>query len=871
MRTIDAEQNTGPLMISQSVLESKRRQVELLAPAGHWDALHAAIENGADAVYFGLDAHNARARAANFPRESLPEIMKVLHQQGVLGYLTLNTLIFPSELDDASSLVEHAARCGVDALIVQDVGLARLAREIAPGLAVHASTQMTVTSASGVRAAKALGCDRVILARELSVDEIQKIHAEEPEMPLETFIHGALCVAYSGQCLTSEALGGRSANRGECAQACRMPYELLSDGQSVDLGNVDYLLSPQDLAAYDLIPDLIEAGVISFKIEGRLKSAEYVANVTSHYRRAIDAYFLGIDPNWTRLDRRRLELAFSRGLGHGFLDGNNHKLLIRGDFSNKRGPHVGFVEEVRERSIVVRLHADLKAGDGVMIDVEDNNQGTSRAVGGRIYAIRPCDEAVRSNTYGPDRSGLQHKLTDAHNPSFAGRVQIWFMRDSVDFSKVHQGQSLWQTNDQVLDQQLRETFSRGPQRRQPLFMRVKALAGRVLEIEATTRLGMKSQVQSTELLKVAERRPADVAWAKEHLGKLGDTTFELAELELETDGQTLLPASLLNQMRRELIERLVPEAMMLGESCETSMMPLSVLNSQMSKERKSAQRIATELICLVRDMGQLRAMSSLGVSTVYADFQDIAEYKEACVLARAQGLDLWLASPRIEKPGEYNLFKFLEKCGPAGMLVRNAGGVEYCRKSGMSWVADFSLNMTNASSADHFRKAGAKRLTAGFDLNITQLFGLLGSVPPQWIEVVVHQRVAMFHMEHCVFCMTISPGTDKSNCGRPCDFHKVELEDRVGARHRLMADVGCRNTLFNATAQSAAEYIPKLLETGLAAMRLEFVDESPETVRDVVMNYQSALAGQMDAKSLWKRVKATNQYGLTRGTLQIVS
>ena len=867
MITNTEERSTQSATLNSDQPRNPGRQVELLAPAGHWDALHAAIENGADAVYFGLDAHNARARATNFAREELPEIMQVLHKQGVLGYLTLNTLIFPSEIDDACSLVELAARSGVDALIVQDVGLAKLARDIAPGLAVHASTQMTVTSASGVRAAKALGCDRVILARELSIKEIEKIHTEEPGMPLETFIHGALCVAYSGQCLTSEALGGRSANRGECAQACRMPYELLKDGVSQDLGNVDYLLSPQDLAAYEVIPELIEAGVISFKIEGRLKSAEYVANVTSHYRKAIDAYFKGVDPNWTRTDRRRLELAFSRGLGHGFFDGNNHKLLVRGDFSNKRGPHAGFVEEVRERSIVVRLHADLKAGDGVMIDVEDNNQGSSRAVGGRVYAIRPCEEDRRaSSTYGPDRSGLQHKMTDAQNPSFSGRVQVWFMRDSVDFTKVHPGQSLWQTNDQVLDQELRESFSRGPHRKQPLFMRVKAISGTALEIEATTRLGMKSRVVSTELLKVAERRPADQAWAKEHLGTLGDTTFEL-----ETDGKTLLPASLLNGLRRELIEKLVPEAQMLGEVRETSLMPISVLHNGMAKERKLEAKAKTELTCLVRDMAQLRTMSTLGLTTVYADFQDVAEYKEACVLATAEGIELWLATPRIEKPGEYNLFKFLEKCKPAGILARNAGGVEYCTSSGLNWLADFSLNITNAASVEHFHKLGAKRMTAGFDLNVGQLFGLLDSVPPQWIEVVVHQRVAMFHMEHCVFCMAISPGTDKSNCGRPCDIHKVELEDRVGARHRLMADVGCRNTLFNATAQSAAEWIPKFLEKGVAAMRLEFVDESPETVRDVVMNYQSAMSGQLDPRALWKRVKATNQYGLTRGTLQIVS
>lgn len=849
-----------------------QRSIELLAPAGHWDALHAAVENGADAIYFGVEAHNARARAANFQRDELPEIMATLHRQGVRGYLTLNTLIFPSELEDVCGLVAAAGIAGVDALIVQDVGLAKLAREICPGLPVHASTQMTITSAEGVRAARDLGGDRVIVARELSISEISRIHAEEPTMPLEAFVHGALCVAYSGQCLTSEALGGRSANRGECAQACRMPYKLICDGESVDLGRIDYLLSPQDLAAYELIPRMIEAGVVSFKIEGRLKTAEYVANVTRFYRKAIDACMLGKDPNWTREERRRLELGFSRGLSNGFLDGNNHKYLVRGGFSNKRGPHVGFVEEVRERSIIVRLHTSLKAGDGVMIDVDENDQSTSRAVGGRVYAIRPCEENSRAPGFGPDRRGLQHKATDEHNPSFAGRVQIWFVRDSVDFNKVYSGQSLWQTNDQVLDQELKATFSRGQHRKDTVDLQVKAFEGDVLEITARTGLGISATVVSTEPLKKAEKRPADLAWAREHLGKLGDTTYELGALALETDGVTLLPASLLNQMRRELVEKLNGQASNLGLARTTSGKPLAALNLRMDQARRDSQPQSARLTALVRGLQQLVVMPSLGVETVYADFQDIAEYREASEFARTEGIELWLATPRIEKPGEANLFKFLEKCRPTGgVLARNAGGIEFCRKRGIPWVADFSLNITNSASAEHFHGLGAKWLTAGFDLNVAQLFELLDSSPPAWFEVVVHQRVAMFHMEHCVFCMALSPGTDKSNCGRPCDLHRVELEDRVGARHRLMADVGCRNTLFNAMAQSAAEYIPKLKDQGVSAMRLEFVDESPETVKDVVISYQSAMAGQMDARTLWRRVKATNQYGLTRGTLQIVS
>src|SRR5688572_6837659 len=266
---------------------------ELLAPAGDRDCIRAAIENGADAVYFGLDCgFNARARAKNFAAADLPEILRQLHSRGVKGYVTLNTLIFPSELPEVERHVVELAEAGVDAVLVQDLGLARLVRGICPQLAIHASTQMTLSSSECIAVAAELGIERVVLPRELSLDEIQLIR-EQSNMPLEVFVHGALCVAYSGQCLTSESLGGRSANRGQCAQACRLPYDLLCDGKLVDTGDQKYLLSPQDLAAYDLVPELVKLGVVSLKIEGRLKTPEYVANITHHYRQAIDAACAG--------------------------------------------------------------------------------------------------------------------------------------------------------------------------------------------------------------------------------------------------------------------------------------------------------------------------------------------------------------------------------------------------------------------------------------------------------------------------------------------------------------------------------------------------------------------------------------------------
>src|SRR4051812_18414282 len=298
---------------------------ELLAPAGDWQCAKAAVENGADAIYFGLDKFNARMRATNFTESDLPRLMEFLHRRGVKGYLTFNTLVFENEMASAEEYLRTTIAAGVDAAIVQDVGVCRLIRELSPDFPIHVSTQMTVTSAAGVDFARELGCNLVVLARECSLKEIEKIAAAgdtgvgtNSSLPLEVFVHGALCVAYSGQCLTSEALGGRSANRGECAQACRMPYDLISDGKSVPLGDRRYLLSPQDLAGLEVLPELIRSGVSSLKIEGRLKSPEYVANITRVYRKALDEVMKSLESHVEKTlskieqqSRYDLEMGFS--------------------------------------------------------------------------------------------------------------------------------------------------------------------------------------------------------------------------------------------------------------------------------------------------------------------------------------------------------------------------------------------------------------------------------------------------------------------------------------------------------------------------------------------------------------------------------
>ena len=824
---------------------------ELLAPAGDRTCLVAAIENGADAVYFGLQGHNARARAANFDAGELAETMATLHRRAVKGYVTLNTRVFPDELDDVELLVRRVAEAGVDAVIVQDLGLARLIRAVCPDLEIHASTQMSITSGESMRLAAELGCSRVILARELSLTEIAKVRAEST-LPVEVFVHGALCVAYSGQCLTSEALGGRSANRGECAQACRMPYRIVSDGVLQDLDSVQYLLSPQDLAAYDLVPRLIELGVASLKIEGRLKSPEYVANITRHYRRAIDDALAGRPASFTPDDVRAMELSFSRGFSHGFLDGNDHKVLVRGDYAKKRGVFLGRVEAISGGKVRLNLASPVKPGDGLVFD-GDEPAGVPEQ-GGRVYEVgRPRGGPA------PD-GGLS-----------AGPALLAFGRRDLDTSRLRIGQRVWKTDDPELTRRLRKTFEGTPHRRVRLDIEVRAEAGEPLTLVGRTETGLLARVEAGAPLAVAERQVATPDELRAGLDRLGDSTYRLGDVAATIVGGPMVPKSLLNGLRRELVANLDALAASPSPRRIAAEPVVPAFLAAIGSGGIAASPAGPHLSALCRTTAQVEAAISAGISTIYAEYQDIKRYPEAVAAARAAaGTSLFLATPRIQKPGEANLFKYLAKQGADGLLVRNAGGLYHCADRGIPFVADFSLNAANELSVEFLKARGALRVAASYDLSADQLDSLLASVPPAWLEVVIHQQIPMFHMEHCVFCAFLSPGTDHTNCGRPCDVHDVKLRDRVGMDHPLKADVGCRNTLYNAVPQTAAEYLPRLVARGARHLRVEFLDDGPEAVARIIGLYRDVLEGRRDAKTLWSDLKASSQYGVTRGSLAIL-
>ncbi len=837
--------------MTSSTSPLRRTKPELLAPAGDLECVQAAIENGADAIYFGLNIGlNARARAKNMSLPDLPNLVGDMHRCGVKAYVTLNILAFSDELPDIETYVRDVALAGTDAVLVQDLGLARLIRAICPDLPIHASSQMTLTSAECINVARQLGIERVVLPRELSIDEIRRI-AGQTDVPLEAFVHGALCVAYSGQCLTSESLGGRSANRGQCAQACRLPYEITCDGNDVPLGDKKYLLSPQDLAAFDLIPSLIRAGVACFKIEGRLKTPEYVANITQHYRRAIDRAMEDEPVIFSPEQIDEMELSFSRGFSLGWLNGIDHKMLVPATSSAKRGVLLGTVHKVKRDRVTVQLQRRVRRGDGIVFE---GDRANDQEQGGRVFEV-----FVRGRS---TKSAVDSGLAD-----------LTFKRDAIDFREIEPGTKIWKTDDPQLTKRLRKTFDRKTTRRRiPIAIHVEAAEGEPLLVTAETEDGVSCRVQSDQPLQRATEHPIHKDVLFRQFDRLGKTRFQLRALTASIAGGPMVPFSVIGAVRRALIESLDTKLEETNPPRLNEGSPLREFRAELQSDSAGDLPPAQggpHLHLLCRNLGQIHSALELGLTSLMADFQDIGQYEEAVRIVREANAKILIATPRIQKPGESGIFQALGKHGADGMLVRNLAGIDYCKTQNIPFVADYSLNAANELTASWLNRLGASRITSSYDLNRDQLLDFVSHCPPHWIEVVVHQHMPMFHMEHCVYCSVLSPGTNKHTCGRPCDDHRVTLRDRVGMEHSLAADVVCRNTLFNATAQSAAEVVPLLLRNGVQHFRIELLNEdSTVPVKRTIGLYQQLLEGKMTGKEVWSQLNAANRVGVTRGSLE---
>ncbi|MFO0607474.1 MAG: U32 family peptidase [Polyangiales bacterium] len=818
------------------------RRPEVLAPAGDEASLRAAVRAGADAVYFGLQGFNARARATNFDAATLGATVRFLHEHGARGYVTLNTLVFDHELGAVEAAVRACAAAGVDAVIVQDLGVARLARAVAPSLPIHASTQMTCTDAGSVELAREAGASRVILARELSLDDLRAIRAAT-DVELEVFVHGALCVAYSGQCLTSEAIGGRSANRGACAQACRLPYELVVDGERRDTGDRAYLLSPEDQAAVSVIPDLVALGVASLKIEGRLKGPEYVAATTRLYRAAVAAA-LGEAPPPDRALRDAALQTFSRGSGEGFFRGVDHQRLVEGRNCDHRGLQVGSlrgVERRRGRSYVaVRLEAPVARGDGLL--VEGGAAGAGE-FGGSVWAIT--------------QGGADVPRAEA------GDALLWFGPERTP-GALAPGRRVWKTRDDAVERSIREAVERDP-RRQSVAMTVRGAVGEAPVFEAVTASGLTARVTGDAPVERAVSRPLTEPELREKLGRLGDTPFALGELSVDLPEGVTLPLSSINRARRALVDALREGAARAHPTADVTWR--DVLDGAALPAREPPPG---GLFVLCRTLPQARAALAAGADGVILDFLELTGTGAAVRALRAEGAaHITLCPPRIRKPGEEKVDRYLASLAPDAVLVRGLGALRE-GAGDVPRVGDFSLNVTNRLTAAAVLARGLAAFTPSFDLDAAQLAALVESGVGPWAEVVVHHPMPLFHMEHCVIAALLSDGGDHRTCGRPCERHVVSLRDRAGMDHPVEADVGCRNTVFHAAAQSAAGVIERCRRAGVRRWRVELVRETPAEVGRVVAAYRALTAGAIDAQELWRRLRAEGERPVVRGSLRVI-
>jgi putative protease len=510
---------------------------------------------------------------------------------------------------------------------------------------------------------------------------------------------------------------------------------------------------------------------------------------------------------------------------------------------------------VLREAVVVKLEAPLKLGDGIVFDAGKPDE---KEEGGRIYGIKTSKQKIGN----------------------AEASILEFGYGNIDFARVRVGDKIWKTNDPELDKRLRQSFAGdAPRFQRPIEIEVHGLAGKPLTLIARDENGNVAQVQSTMPLAVAEKLPLTAEKLREQLGRLGGTPFKLGELKNFLAGDVLVPVSELNRLRREFVGELeklraLPKRWQLNSHSATAPQSFVIPASEKSASLRLGHN--PQLIILVRNLAQLEAALACGVTTVYCEFEDPKKYREAVTLFHtARGCEseignrkseIFVAPPRIFKTGEEWILKIVRSCNADGYLVRNYDHLKFfadTRRAG-----DFSLNVANHLTADYFKNHfGLERLTASYDLNVTQLDALLTGAPPDWFEVTIHQHMPMFHMEHCVFCAFLSKGKDYRDCGRPCDVHDVRLRDRVGAEHPLKADAGCRNTVFNSQAQTGAEFVARLLALGVKNFRVEFLNESAEEVTRTISKYRQLLRGEISGTQLWRELKLFNQLGVTRGQM----
>ena len=862
---------------------------EIMSPAGGWPQLKAAVSNGADAVYLGLSAFSARARATNFDvTADLPQAVAYCHQFGVRVYVALNTLVFDHELEELSTLVQLAEQAGVDALIVQDLGVCKLIKEIAPNLPIHSSTQQSITSSDGVDFCKQQhGATRVVLGRELSVDELSMVSAHT-DVETEVFVHGALCVSYSGQCFSSEAWGGRSANRGQCAQACRLPYGLIANGELKELEDMTYLLSPQDLCGLDQVPQLIQAGISCLKIEGRLKDEHYVAATTRAYRNAVDQAWKDLTgqdptkilPSPEEISKEELSQLFSRGqddvhsgLTPGFLDGTHHQRVVRGRSPRHRGVHVGFVQagsSYKYGLVISRNNVNgLKLGDGLVVD---RGLAQEEELGGPIFDLEELRDGTVLVQFGRETMKKWKSTDDQSKKGMGSRMPL-----------APEGAHVWKTRDAAVEKKFRRLSEAVPPKR---LVRVGVSGSIGSPLKVTITDGKMSSVGATdELMTISDADGLSRESILKAVGTLGNTNWSIqGDVDLgDLDESSWIPISRVKEARRRAVKEWERIHSISSDRPQHKEMLTGTPNKMLGNagvivRNKDFPLEVPKLSVLARNMEQVNAVCQLAedgepIDEIMVDFLEVDGMRDAVKRIRDAGVKVVIASPRIIKPSESGIWRTLLRLQPDGMLVRSTGLLHRMSTLGGAGASvnvasdqevehyvnipellgDFSLNAANALTALELLHAGLGRVTASYDLNANSI-ATMGECMGEYsskLEVVAHTKMPIFHTEHCVFARFLSKGDSYLDCGHVCTRNNVHLRDQNGDDNLVLADMGCRNTVFAAQAQSGVHSISQWRDAGIGRIRVELVDERPEDAKKIVRGYLGVIDGTAKAAKVW--------------------
>ena len=821
------------------------QHIELLAPAGNVASLHAAVSSGADAVYLGLGSFNARRNADNFTYETLADACRYAHLRGVRVYVALNTEIMPGEVGEALECARQAWRAGADAFIVQDIGLASELHRTLPQADLHASTQMNIHNASGLEVAALLGCKRATLARELSLEEIAYLCdvASQLGMEVEVFAHGALCVCYSGQCLMSSMIGGRSANRGTCAQPCRLPYQLMREGQDKPLkAPGEHLLSPRDLCSVGLLPQLASAGVASLKIEGRMKSADYVAAVVGVYRAVLDRFEAGGDPAVTRDEMQTLSEAFSRGFSTAYLENVRDNEMMSYQRPNNRGVPAGRIERVGKTAVFVKPSLALEKGDvlevwtgkgraifelsdpdydrkGLLVLPFDERNRDARAVraGDRVFRVRSASASFEDD-------GLEPRIP---------------IRGSV---RARIGEPLEMTFE-LADSRIRRRLG-------PAGEAVASAAGPVVEPARTKAVARE-----------------DVA---AHVDRLGSTPFELVALDVDLDEGAGMGFSTVHHVRAEALERL---AEAIGGGAEKRVLPKVEPREEVFPVKFPKCQVAA----LVSNPACARAARRAGADVVYihalsykrgagmvagraVESVDQAGYPRQCALALPAVAHEQLGATREALRG-VDVWESVKE----GLVVLADSAGALVRADDMGALAEVGphVPVTNRLSLEKVASWGARRVWLSPELTLRQIRELTegGSPVPVGLFIIGAQELMV--TEHCLLMSQAPCNEDCAQCPRRRAAHR--LRDRKGFEFPVLTDPMGRSHIYNSVPLDVAAAVPELIEAGVSAF---MVDATLMTVEETAQSVGRAVRardiGARDGNAVAKAGNATTGH-LFRG------